>query len=290
MSELKITNTSTVTEDRIDHLGHMNVRWYAADARAGTEAFIGALGADLVKALIVDVYTRHHRERMLGEALKVRTGAIGIGDGHLRLYHELSGADDDDVGATFVHTLRWPADLPTELDTIDVPERGQARSIPLDTDPLRSTPTLETVRDLDLAMRTERTLTTEDTGGDDHVPLDLAAMLIWGGEGIGGGEPVFFHKGADGETIGMATMETRLSVGHLPAAGTRIQSFSATTSIAEKTSRMTSWAFDVDSGDVLVSFDVVDLAFDIDRRRSVPMPPTMRADAERRFHPALAPR
>ncbi len=44
MSGLTTTHTSTVTEDQIDHLGHMNVRFYAVNARAGTDALLADLG------------------------------------------------------------------------------------------------------------------------------------------------------------------------------------------------------------------------------------------------------
>ena len=43
MSALEITHRSSVTEDQIDHLGHMNVQYYGTNARAATRAMEAAL-------------------------------------------------------------------------------------------------------------------------------------------------------------------------------------------------------------------------------------------------------
>ncbi|HEX5946441.1 MAG TPA: hypothetical protein VFY82_09200, partial [Acidimicrobiales bacterium] len=78
MSELPTTHESTVTEDQIDHLGHMNVRYYAENARAGTRSLLGGLPGWGRRPFVVhDVYTRHHREQMLGTALVVRSAILG---------------------------------------------------------------------------------------------------------------------------------------------------------------------------------------------------------------------
>ena len=45
MTHLPTTHRSTVTEDQIDHLGHMNVRFYGVNARQGTETLLSHLGA-----------------------------------------------------------------------------------------------------------------------------------------------------------------------------------------------------------------------------------------------------
>ena len=63
MTRLTKTHTSTVTEDQIDHLGHMNVLFYAVNARAGTNALLTDLDwEDPAEADVFDMYTRHHRE------------------------------------------------------------------------------------------------------------------------------------------------------------------------------------------------------------------------------------
>jgi len=75
-----VTHSSTVTPDQIDHLGHMNVRYYAVNACAATESLFG-------DGTIYDVYTRHHREQLLGTVLAVRSGILSIDEGSTRLSH-----------------------------------------------------------------------------------------------------------------------------------------------------------------------------------------------------------
>ena len=67
---LRTTHTSTVTEDQIDHLGHMNVRFYGVNAQAGTRAVLGGLPGWTGRPYLVhDTYTRHHREQLFGTTL-----------------------------------------------------------------------------------------------------------------------------------------------------------------------------------------------------------------------------
>jgi hypothetical protein len=80
MSELLTTHESTVTPDQIDHLGHMNVRFYAVNAQAGTQALLATIpGWGDRPHIVHDVYTRHHREQLLGTPLAVRSAVVGAG-------------------------------------------------------------------------------------------------------------------------------------------------------------------------------------------------------------------
>ena len=74
---LAVTHHSTVTEEQIDHLGHMNVRFYGVNAAAGTRALLAELGVGRRRAQVVDLYTRHRREQLLGAELVVRSGGGG---------------------------------------------------------------------------------------------------------------------------------------------------------------------------------------------------------------------
>ena len=76
MAELRTTHHLTVTEDMIDHLGHMNVRFYgqAALAASGVLAPEAEGGIEVVP---VDLYTRHFREQLLGAELEVRSLVLG---------------------------------------------------------------------------------------------------------------------------------------------------------------------------------------------------------------------
>ncbi|MGA9278515.1 thioesterase family protein [Ilumatobacter sp.] len=285
MSELRITHTSTVTEDQIDHLGHMNVRYYAVNAGTATRALLAELGWDRAAEVeAFDMYTRHHREQLLGTHLEVRSGLLGADTEAIRIYHELANAETGDLAATFVYRVRTDGPL-DHLDTIDLPAHGTPRSIDLDAS--IAAPRLETVDELGLAMRAPRVLDAADTDGSRTVPLHLAPMLIWGGTPSDGSEHVLVHTGPNGEKVGWATMETRIGVNRLPEVGTRIQSFGATTAIADKTTQMSMWAYDVDSGELLVSFEVVSVLFNIDARRAMSIPDDMRAGHAANLHPEL---
>ena len=273
--ELTISHTSTVTEDQIDHLGHMNVRWYFANARAATRQVLASLGhPDVATADLYDMYTRHHREQMLGNRLEVRSGIVGVDGTSIRMYHELANADTGDLAATFVFRVRsatpvdaTPADA---VEVVEIPEHGAPRSIDVDAEP--ATPSLERLRELGLEMRRERTIGPEDTEGADTVPAHLVPMLLWGGTALDGDEVELVRTGPDGTRLGWVTMETRIVTHRLPEIGTRIQSFTATTAMGDKVNQRSMWAHDLDRGDLLVSFELVSLMFDLDARRARSIP------------------
>ncbi len=286
--DLAITHTSTVTPDQIDHLGHMNVRYYSANAAEATQTMLGWLEIPSAEAPLVDLYTRHHHEQMEGADLEVYSTVLTDGP-RLRFYHELRNAADGDLAATFVHTVDHPT--PTTASTaFEIPAHGTPRSIDLSREPLTSAPSLDSVRELDIENRAARVVDAEDTGGGEVALPETAPMLIWGGTPPDGSEKEFVRRGPEGQPIGFATMETRLAIGSLPRLGTRIQSYGVVTAMGDKTTQMSMSAYELATEELLVSFEVVSLAFDIDARQSIAMPPDARAEDEARFHPELAPR
>ena len=169
------------------------------------------------------------------------------------------------------------------MPAADIPEHGQPRSLDLDADPVASAPPLEVVQSLGLETRAPRVV-------DEEVTAATGAALIWGGQPSEEEERDWIQQGPNGERMGWATMESRIRVNRLPSRGARIQSFGASTAIERKTTRSTMWAYDLAEGDVLVAFEVVNLAFDIDARRSMLIPDDYLAGERRRFHPEFAPR
>lgn len=279
-SSLQLTHTSVVTPDRIDELGHMNVRWYGHDARAGTVAMCEHLR--LEDPALVSAYTRHHAEQLEGDRLEVRSGVLGGGP-RLRFYHELVNAADETLAATFVHELDHP---PLELPAMQLPERGAPRSIVLDIDRLASVPSLDTLRSRDLALRLERRVGPDDTGGDTTVPVWLAPNLIWGGERPDAADD-WICTTADGDRVAFATMESRLWFGAMPELGARIQSFGALVDVGEKTTHGVNWAFDLDRNELVAVFEVVNLAFSLTSRRARTIPIELRDDHLARLQPEL---
>lgn len=300
MSDLQTTHRTTVTEEMIDHLGHMNVRYYGVAARAASDAVVRGLGgAGDLSIQAVDIYTRHFREQLLDARLEVRSTVLSHGGGVLRLYHELRNTETDELAASFVHRLEarhgdelvaaWPP--AADLDPGEIPEHGRPRSIALDTAPLETAPTLADVQaDALLAMRRPRTIEADECRPDATYHPAAAPFLLWGGEPLEGATGPTLHPGPDGQLVGWATMENRMVIHRLPRRGDRIQSFGAVVEIRDKTTHRVMWGYDLDRGDLLVAFEVVDVALDTVSRRAVPIPEELRRHAEDRFRPELLPR
>lgn len=274
---LTVTHQSTVTEDQIDDLGHMNVRFYGRNATAASNAWCQSAAVDV--GPITSMYTRHHHEQMLGAQLRVLSTPV-MSDRGFSVYHELRN-NEDQLAATFVH--QFDQELP-DVAKVALPAHGKPRSVRLDSAALALAPELKTLRELDLAVRLPRVVTTEDTLGNETVPISEANMLIWGGEPISG-ENEFVRVGPDGERVGMVVMESSCWVGSMPTAQTRIQSFGATMEIRDKVARSRSWCIDLETGQTVVVFESVNLACDLDKRRAMAVPPAERARLESRLHP-----
>jgi acyl-CoA thioesterase FadM len=300
-ANLAITHHSTVTEDQIDHLGHMNVRFYAVNARAGTAAVVADLSDDAVTFRPVDVYTRHHREQLLGAPLVVSSGVVDVDRDHLRLYHELANADTGALAATFVHRLEAEVDgapAPIPDDVVDrartrlsgIPPHGGTRSFDLAADPVASAPTLAELRRRELAVRKVRAVTPEECNANGDYVWTNAPALTWGGEPLEERLVPMLQVGPQGEQMGWASMETRIVLRRLPRVGDRIQSFSAVIELRDKTSYRMQWAYDVEREDLLVTFEVVNLAFDTNTRTPMSIPDHIRAAEQESVHDDLRPR
>jgi acyl-CoA thioesterase FadM len=303
MSELATTHKSTVTEDQIDHLGHMNVRYYAENARAGTRALLGDLpGWGRGPFVVHDVYTRHHREQMLGTALVVRSAILGADTDGLILHHELAARDAGVLAATFVHRVS-PLDeggerAPVSARLIAVaddlamptPPYAAARTISLDADIVASSPSLGDALARGLAMRRERLVTAEECDADGRYNPAMAPMLVWGGEPEGRDTGPWLEAMPGGELMGWASMETRIQTRRLPLLGERVQSFGATVAIHDKVTHRVHWCFDVDRRELVAAFEIVNMAFDTRARRPMSIPDTHRQRELAALQPDLAPR
>ena len=85
-------------------------------------------------------------------------------------------------------------------------------------------------------------------------------------------------------------METRIAIRRLPRLGDPIQSFSAVIALGDKVMHNIMWAYDVDAEDLLITFQIVNLAFDIGARRPMQIPESIRSARSMVLHPDLAPR
>ncbi len=300
---LRVTHTSTVTPDQIDHLGHMNVRFYAVNALAATRAVLADLpGWDGRPHVVHDVYTRHHREQLEGTPLEVRSAVLSAGPDGLRLHHELRASDTDVLAATFVHGISPVGDdgarlpVPDEVvrlahaEAIDPPTYAAPRTVSLDADLAGSAPSLDELLERGLAMRKPRRVSSDECDERGRYRVDLAPMLTWAGEPIGGDHGGQARETSDGKLMAWASMETRVQLCRLPPAGTRIQSFGAGVAVHDKVTHRVHWAYDLDRGELLTAFEAVSLAFDIRARRPMSLPDDVRTWELARVQPDLAPR
>lgn len=301
---LAVTHTSSVTEDQIDHLGHMNVRFYGLNAHAGTDAVLAELpGWPAGPHFVHDAYTRHRREQLLGTQLVVRSALLGADEGGVRIHHELAPTHGEELAATFVHRVS-PIDesgrrLGVPQKAIDaarqaavsLPPYAAPRTIDLANDLLAAVPPLETARERGLEMRLARAIDPEECDEAGRYRADSSMMLLWGGERAAGTESwgPDLYEAPGGELMGWALMETRVAFGRLPSAGTRIQSFGATIALHERATHRLNWCYDLATETPLCVFEAVDVAFDTRGRRSMVIPEPFRRQQEARLHPDLAP-
>ncbi|HKJ25748.1 MAG TPA: thioesterase family protein [Myxococcota bacterium] len=304
--DLRPLHEATVSEAEIDHLGHMNVRFYHEKALRGSAALAAAhgLGPEAVGTLggvldLRETFTRHYREQLVGARLVVVGGVLAVrGDG-LRLYHELVNPERGERAATFVHelglrdaTTRTPLPLPEAVAKsaggarVGWPEHGRPRTLDLDR-PAQAPPLEEALR-RGLAMRHPRTIEEAACDAAGHFPAAAYQDLFWGGEPVREGHVgPFLRPLADGGQLGWATLESRGVWRSLPRAGTRIQSFGAEVEITDKVTTRHMWVYDLERGVPLCTSWIVNLAFDVTRRRAVAIPPDVREIFEAQYHPDL---
>jgi acyl-CoA thioesterase FadM len=301
---LDVTYTSSVTEDQIDHLGHMNVVFYGVNAHAATRNVLARLdGWPAAPHLVHDMYTRHHREQLLGTPLLVRSAFLGASSDDLRIHHELAPANAESRAAVFVHRVSpideygkrtaVPADAVNAALAVAVEPLpyAAARTIDLTLDPLAGAPSLDLVSGRRLAVRKPRLITADECDENGNFRPDKAMLLLWGGEPPDHAENwgPGLYEAPGGELMGWAVMETRVQLDRLPRLGTRIQSFAATIAIHERATHRLHWCYDLDTGRILASFEGVDVAFDTRVRRTMIIPDQVRTRLAGSLHTDLAP-
>lgn len=101
-----LTYRGTVYPWHCDHMGHMNVMWYAGKFDEATWQFAAALGltaaalresdAGMVAA---EQVTRYRAELLAGDTLSIHTRVLEVGERKLRFEHEMRREPDGLVAA-----------------------------------------------------------------------------------------------------------------------------------------------------------------------------------------------
>jgi acyl-CoA thioester hydrolase len=306
VAELRCLYEGSVADQEIDHLGHMNVRFYAKRALLATRALAAEFGFDAaacaehgVVLSVPDTYTRHYREQLAGAKLIVMGGVLSAGESRLRLYHELVNAETGERAATFVQGVElcdrdtrtprpFPSGLAESLQAVAVewPEHGRPRSIDLDASP--GALTLAEAQRRGMELRKPRSLREDECDEMGYFESSHHQELAWSGIPTDGRSQWPLYDDDAGRRLGWATMESSSTLLSTSRVGTRIQSFRAEVDIASKTSERRTWVFDLDTGTPICVSSTVNLAFDIGARRSIVIPDGLRASLDANHHPDLA--
>src|SRR5579862_5658493 len=106
---MELLYSSEVKSREIDHLGHMNVRFYMERAQRANQALMESLGLGPAACKALggrlaqhDSYTRYHREQFKGAMLQVRGGVLEAGADGLTLYFEVVNDAKGEIAASFI--------------------------------------------------------------------------------------------------------------------------------------------------------------------------------------------
>lgn len=312
---MRLLFESAVEAGEIDGLGHLNVRYYQTRAQAACRALMGEIGLDAAaldslgaQVSQVDTYTRYHREQFMGSTLQVRGGVLSIAPESLRFYFEVCNDAKGEVAATFIlvqalvsRATRAPLPLPPAVSAaaadhiVTAPEHGQPRSV--DLSPPRTDIRLEEVaarlgeESADpMSRRADRTLEAE---GCDAYGFLLETQDIMFGQLRKTSDknhtwgPLTFTTD-EGHRFGWASLETRqVRIGQ-PRVGDTICSLGAEIGLQAKVRHSRRWIFNVTTGALLFANDNIALALDLDARRPIAIPSSVRTELEKRHLPEFA--
>lgn len=275
-----------------DVMEHMNVQHYVARA-AET---VGQIGALLGLGSHPTLKLEHRAERVLymremrnGESYTVNTGILVLADSGLTLFSEMHNLDQDNVAARFVIDLGL-TDTTTGL-TRDLPPSVVQAAAPL----LIAAPKNLRPREV-LSQPPQRDLATADQLG----LFDTARGTIepWECDTLGNLHPRFFmsrcsdavthlqrhygltpeYRAANG--LGSAALEYNIEYHRPIRAGDALMTRSGLRAMREKTQQFFHWFFNAASGETVATVETTGTLFDFEARKSVPIPPDLRALAE----------
>ena len=107
MTEFAITYRGTVYPWHCDHMGHMNVMWYAGKFDEASWHFLSRLGLTTshfreqgVGMVAIEQHTSYKRELIAGDTVTIRSGVSEVNDKTIRLVHELRNDQTGEIAAT----------------------------------------------------------------------------------------------------------------------------------------------------------------------------------------------
>ena len=312
---MQVLDDAPVLDSEIDSLGHMNVRYYLTRVDRANGALLRELGltmADTRGANLrrYDTYSRFRREQFAGASLQVEGGLLTLDDDHARCYFEIKNPAKEEIAATFITVSQLidaasqsPRTFPPELSRVNekfgarLPQHGRPRSLSLD--PPRADISLDELNRRVpeqptpgmMSGRRETTIDSQDCDEHGRLREEVDLMFILhrpqtAGEQASFGPPVMTSD--DGRRFSWAMIETRAVVLGRPCVGDRLISIGADIALGERWRQSRRWAFVEDSGQLVGINDTVGIALDLDERRSIAIPQSVRETIERDFLPDLA--
>jgi len=310
-------DTSRVGHEEIDSLGHLNVRFYLARVDRASDKLLAALGLtetelDLRNATLrrVDTYSRFRREQFEGAELTVHGGTLGCVGDQVRCYFEIRNPAKDELAAHFVtgtvlndRVNRRPLELPAAVRQVNeqygvqIPEYAAPRSLSLDA-PRTDVPFDELMAQIGdpaefgMTGRREGEIEAEDCGPDGVLRDDVELMFLMFRRQVNTADPKAFGPPVlytdEGHRFGWAMLETRNVELGRPRAGDAIVWLGADVAIAEKSRQSRRWAFVKSTGELLSIHDSVGVAMDLDARRAIAIPRSIRSAMEPHYLPQYA--
>jgi acyl-CoA thioester hydrolase len=308
---------SRVQPEEIDSLGHLNVRFYLERVDRAEQAMLSALGLSRetlqttgARMRPVDTYSQFRREQFEGAELAVLGGVLGTEPTRIRSYFEVRNPARDEIAAVFVitseltdRTTRVPRELPAQLRQANeqygvlLPDYARPRSLSLD--PPRTDvrladllPRIPEASEFGMTGRREAEILAEDCDADGVLRDDVELMFLMFRREAEERDPKRFGppvmRTDEGHRFGWAMMETRNIELARPRAGDTVVFLGADVAIADKSRQSRRWSFVRDTGQLLGIHDTVGIAIDLDARKAIPIPRSIRAEMEAAYLPDYA--
>jgi acyl-CoA thioester hydrolase len=307
-------DSSDVKPTEIDGLGHMNVRYYAERAQRANEALLaelglGAAGDGDLRLTQPDTYTRYQREQFAGATLAVRGGVLEADANGVRCYYELANPAKGEIAATFLITSALADRMSGETTPlspsvvaeanarrIELPAHGRPRTIDMRaprTDLVFAELSARLAEDPDDPMSRRSDWVVPPEACDEHgVLADVGAMMFGGfrmptAEEMRRHGPMTFSTD-EGHRVGWASLETRMIRVSPARAGDSLCSLGAEIGLHSKVRHTRRWLFNTTTGRLVTLNDNVNIALDLDARRAIDIPASIRRSIEARHLPEFA--
>jgi len=259
-----------------DAFGHMNIAFYAERFGDAAASLLFRL-APMRHFRTVSLLVRYRQELRAGEAIAIRSAVLGIGEGakrerQVRLGHTLT-AGEGALASEAEHVLA-PRDAKMRLSLKTTLEAAATASIAEPFPAVKLPATQGTVPSLRDRVKSWELDETGRLSLFGHMRrFSTAASHLMNAVGMSG---AYIAR----ERCGFATFESRLALAPWqPGAGAEVAATSGFVTVGRSSVTMVHDLVEVKGGDRIARLYLAGVHFDLERRRSVAMPESMRQKA-----------